>query len=244
MMKYDFIDIFNKLKFLPYPLRLQYANFISKNPKNLSLKKISERIKKHEPIEYILHVAEFYNQKFYVNRNVLIPRKETEEIIDIAKKYITKLNIETIIDVGTGSGCIIITLAKLLITKQIKFIGIDISKNALKVTNKNLKIHNIENKILLINKDFRKFNFKMYKNVLVCANLPYIPPKMNLAKSVVKYEPHIALYGKGKKGDALIKKIIKIYKKNDNIKGLIIEKNNGIIKHYIKQDGITNKNQN
>lgn len=241
-MKYDFIDIFNKLKFLPYPLRLQYANFINRNTNSLSLKKITERINKQEPIEYILHVAEFYNQKFYVNRNVLIPRKETEEIINIALKYINKLNIETIIDVGTGSGCIIIILAKLLNLMPIKFIGIDISKNALKVAYKNLKIHKLENKILLINKDFQKFNFNVYKNVLICANLPYIPPKTNLAKSVVKYEPHIALYGKGEKGDALIKKIIKIYKKNDNIKGLIIEKNNGIIKHYIKQNGITSKN--
>lgn len=225
----NFINIYNKLNFLTESIRLQYTNAIAKNIKDYSdIDKIIDRIKNHEPIEYIFNIADFYGRKFYVDNNVLIPRIETEELVKRTLDFINSQSQEfTIIDIGTGSGCIVITLA-LETTQNHRFIAIDISENALKITKKNVETYNLQEKVQLINDDFTNLDFSKYENLIICANLPYIPKSRVLQKSVVNFEPHIALFG-GENGDELILKLKNKLKNLENLKYAILETDNGII---------------
>ena len=234
----DFLEIYGNLFFLEEPLRIQYANFIFNNIGNsdLQLSEIIEQIKREKPIEYIFQKAYFYGYEFYVNGDVLIPRPETEFVVKYSIDILdSSNNIDTIVDVGTGSGCIIISIAHSTINiRKYRYIGIDISRKAIKVMQKNLKYHGLNKSIKVVHKDFHKFRFENLGNVLVCANLPYIPKSRKLPKSVFKYEPHIALFGKGKNGDGLIKDLLGIYLKYPNIKALVTEEDGGIVKYYIR----------
>ncbi|MCX6796346.1 MAG: peptide chain release factor N(5)-glutamine methyltransferase, partial [Candidatus Falkowbacteria bacterium] len=143
-------------------------------------KKYLSDIKKRNsgfPLAYLTGKKEFYGLEFFVNQNVLIPRPQTELIIDevINLTYNNDYKF-SIIDVGTGSGCIIITLAKLL--KQNNFYGIDISNKALRVARKNAKLNKVTNiKFLRGNllQPFLNSKFKIQNSKLVIiANLPYL----------------------------------------------------------------------
>ncbi len=171
---------------------------------------IRRRIK-HEPIAYLVSEKEFYGRTFFVDKRVLIPRPETELIIDIAKTIAT----DTIVDVGTGSGAIAITLAKEL-KKTVT--AIDISPGALAVAKQNAKRHHARiqfwrgNLLEPILKKFKiqnsKFKISEHRsqathytllttNYLIVANLPYLPTERAkiLSADVKKYEPRIALMG-------------------------------------------------
>ena len=148
----------------------------------------------------------FCGYKFYVNKNTLIPRPETEYLIEETNKLIEKhlknkqINI---IDIGTGSGVIAITLKKL--NPNAKITATDISNKALKVAKKNQKLHNTN--IRFIKTDLYK-NVKQKYNVII-SNPPYIPTNSkNVELQVQKNEPHIALFG-GKDGLDCYKRIIK-----------------------------------
>ncbi len=139
-----------------------------------------------EPLAYILGYREFYGRKFFVTPEVLIPRPETETIIDISKE----LKPKSILDVGTGSGCIAITLALELPNSQIS--AIDISDDALRIAQKNAAHHNAK-------VDFYKSNLlKDYQpepNTLIIANLPYVDKNWDwLDHKALDYEPATALY--------------------------------------------------
>jgi len=185
-----------------------------------------------EPIAYITNKKEFYGREFYVDKSVLIPRPKTEAIIENSKLKITnlikiknyKLKI-SVIDIGTGSGCIIITLAKKLANRNINFIGIDISADALEVAKKNAKKHKVNHLIKfyqgnlltpILNHQFPISNFQF---LIIIANLPYITPKkyQTLQPEITKYEPKTALLTPNndpnyyyKKLDNQIKKLKKI----------------------------------
>ena len=152
-----------------------------------NLLKFIDRRKTQEPFQYIIEEAPFYNQDFYVNKHVLIPRPETEIIIEILQ---TK-TFYSALDIGTGSGNLAIILSLQKIAKNIK--AIDISKEALKVAKKNIQTFNISN-IQLECQDFltEKFNEKFD---LIIGNPPYISSKdyNDLSYTVKKYEPKIAL---------------------------------------------------
>lgn len=157
---------------------------------------LMKRRLKGEPMAYILGYKEFYGLKFRVNKNVLVPRPETEmiveEVINCAQ------NNTIIIDMGTGSGCIIIALAKLLKSKKIKFITVDISKKALNTAKQNAKLNKVNNKINFINGDLLKpiINNKKINNnskIIITANLPYLTPKQIKNSPSIKKEPRIAL---------------------------------------------------
>ena len=194
-------------------------------------KLVSRRIKK-EPIAYILKKKEFWRYNFQVNKDVLVPRPETEIIVDEVLKLTNLRSYKKILDIGTGSGCILISIIK----ERPKFKGtaIDISKKALKVAAVNAKMHQLQNKIKFININIDKFNHNNYD--FVVSNPPYINYSdfVRLNDDVRLHEPKQALYG-GTQGLDCIKKIIVKSKNLLKINGkLIIEIDNKQLKHSKK----------
>ena len=172
---------------------------------------IQRRLNK-EPVAYIINEKEFWSKKFHVNKNTLIPRPETELLVEDLIKIYKNKNI-SLLDVGTGSGCIIISLLSEL--SKSKGVGIDISSRALKIAKNNALLHKVENKIKFYNKSIIKlFNCKFD---LIVSNPPYIDTKniKNLDDDIKKYEPLIALNG-GNDGLDVIKKVI--YKAKEILK--------------------------
>jgi len=189
------------------------------------------RRSRNEPIAYILGEKEFWSKNFIVNKDTLIPRPETELLVDKLSKIFKDKKI-SILDIGTGSGCIIVSLLSML--KQSTGIGIDISKKAIFTAKMNASRYKINNRIKLINKSFENVFDKKFD--LIVSNPPYIERKAikNLSEDIKKYEPRMALDG-GNDGVDLIKKVI--YKSKDilKIKGtLALEIGNEQIKKVSK----------
>lgn len=142
-----------------------------------------------EPLAYIFGDQEFFGHKFLVNRDVLIPRPETELIVEEVLTHIS--GNEKIVDVGTGSGAIGIAVA--LAKPQTEVTLLDISTEALAVAQKNADILGAQVRTIC-SKDF--FDQDVEQFDIVLANLPYIPTtEPQIQKSVLDYEPHIALFG-------------------------------------------------
>ena len=165
---------------------------------------LSKRLK-NEPIAYILGSKEFWKHKFFVNRSVLIPRPETEHLVEEILKIIKKNESKKILEIGTGSGCIIISLS--IERPKCHVTALDVSSNALNVAKTNAKMHHLENKIKFINIDIDKL--QSYKYDLIVTNPPYInlSDLKRLDDDIKLYEPKLALYG-GSDGYREIKKII------------------------------------
>ena len=168
--------------------------------------RLVEERSKGKPIAYLTGTKSFWKYEFDVNENVLIPRPETELIIGaILKIYKNKPNIH-FLDIGIGSGCILISILK----EKKNFIGtgIDISKECIKVTKKNANKLGLNRRIKLFKTDVDNFNFGKYD--LIISNPPYIK-KLDLrylAKDVIDFEPKLALDG-GLAGLSEIRKVIK-----------------------------------
>ena len=156
-----------------------------------------ESLKKEIPVQYILGEMEFFGLPFKVNKDVLIPRPETEElvawIIKKSKAIQPSNKSLTILDVGTGSGCIAISLAKNI--SDAKVYGLDVSKQALKVAEQNAQINNVE--VSFIEGDIldNELNLR-YKFDIIVSNPPYVreQEKHKMKANVLNYEPHIALF--------------------------------------------------
>ena len=188
---------------------------------------VSRRVKK-EPIAYILNEKEFWKSTYMVNQEVLIPRPETEIIVDEVLKLTNFNTAKRILDIGTGSGCIILSIVK----ERPNFYGsaIDISKKAINVAKYNAKMHHLENKIKFVNIDIDKLNHNKYD--LIVSNPPYIK-KFDLKKlnsDVRLYEPFLALDA-GINGLSAIEKII--------IKSKILLKLNGKLIFEIGENQLT-----
>jgi len=164
-----------------------------------------DRRKKKEPIAYILNKKEFWNNSFYVNKNVLIPRPDTEILIEQILKNYSKNDTISVLDIGTGSGCIVLSLLKLF--KNFRGVAIDVSKNALNVAKYNAKMHLLDNRVKFYKSSVD--NFFKGKYDLIVSNPPYINNKSlkHLDEGIFKYEPVVALEG-GVEGLSLIKKVI------------------------------------
>ena len=195
--------------------REQILISLNQNMKNMEVFAFDNLIKRRlekEPIAYIINEKEFWSKKFLVNKNTLIPRPETELLVENLIKNYKNKNI-SLLDVGTGSGCIIISLLSELSNSN--GVGIDISSSALKIAKKNALLHKVENKIRFYNKSI--INLFNCKFDLIVSNPPYIDTKniKNLDDDIKKYEPLIALNG-GNDGLDVIKKVI--YKAREILK--------------------------
>ncbi len=159
-----------------------------------------------EPIAYILRNKEFWKYNFYVDQNVLIPRPDTEIIIEEILKIFKKDQKISVLDIGTGSGCIIISIAKEL--PKIYGTAIDISKKATNVAKFNAKMHHLKNRIKFYNSSVD--NFFKGKYDLIVSNPPYINNlKIKyLEKDIFGFEPLVSLKG-GRDGSSVLNKVIK-----------------------------------
>ena len=161
----------------------------------IKIQQIVDDLKKSRPIQYILGKTEFYGLTFQVNENVLIPRPETEELVEQILNPSEKSNTpQSILDIGTGSGCIAITLAKHF--PRTKVYASDISEKALEIARKNAQKNNVtveffQQDILLSNPNFPVKSFS-----LIVSNPPYIVPseKQAMSANVLDYEPSGALF--------------------------------------------------
>ena len=171
-------------------LYLEFETIVK--PENLAIlrKWITRRIN-NEPIQYILGYSEFYGRPFIVNKNVLIPRPETEVLIDISIEELKNVNNPIILDIGTGSGCIAITIALEIPSSTI--IAIDIDERAISVAKNNIEKHGVKNIEFVVTDIFHK---KINKKAdMLISNPPYISKEEvpGLMKDVKNYEPSIAL---------------------------------------------------
>ena len=190
-----------------------------------------ERRSFKEPVAYILREKEFWSKKFEVSYETLIPRPETELMVEKLIKIYKDKSI-SILDIGSGSGCILISLLSEL--NNAKGLGIDVSKKAVLLSNKNLKKHKMTNRAKFLNRsvdDLRNNKFD-----LVVSNPPYIKRAelKNLDEDIKSFEPLLALDG-GNDGLDVIKKVI--YKANEILKvnGLLaLEIGNGQFKNVSK----------
>ena len=170
-----------------------YINFEQKvpNDKLALLKKWIKKRLKRMPLQYITGVTEFYGNKYFLNEDVLIPRPETERLVDISLECINKLSHPRILEVGTGSGCISISIA--LMRGDAKILSIDISQNALNKAQENSDYHKTNN-VKFLNLDFLK-EIPSERFDIIVSNPPYIPLEemKNIMIDVKEYEPEIAL---------------------------------------------------
>lgn len=170
-----------------------YRENIEFNAEQLQqLKTIQERLLTHEPIQYILGEAWFYGLKFRVNNHVLIPRPETEELVDLILKEING-STKSILDIGTGSGCIAISIK--YNNPACMMTAIDISAEGLEVARNNAQLLNTS--ILFFDADIRNADSgKFGQYDIIVSNPPYVSPlEINtLQSNVVNYEPHLALF--------------------------------------------------
>ena len=201
----------NKLKELGFPN--SEINELMKVSKNI--KKDYSKLLKGYPIQYLIGYVNFYGYKIYVNENVLIPRYETEYLVEKTINYCKKIFNKKvdILDIGTGSGAIAITLKKEI---ESDVNASDISDSALETAKKNAKNNNVN--INFIKSDiFENVNGKFD---IIISNPPYIGENDEIMDSVKKYEPHLALYAEDE-GLCFYKEILKNAKKHLNNKFLI-----------------------
>lgn len=161
------------------------------------------RLIQGEPLAYVLGYRWFYNSKFIVNKNVLIPRSETEELVDNVLRDVNKYFLNpVIIDIATGSGAIAISLAKAL---DLPVDASDLSSGALEVAKNNAQANHVE--VNFFQGDMLEPILKLNKkyNILV-SNPPYIKGPEHVGKSVLEFEPHMALFG-GEDGLMFYRKI-------------------------------------
>jgi release factor glutamine methyltransferase len=206
------------------------------NPKEFlkseQLKKFNnliERSKKGEPIAYLINKKEFWKEEFFVNKDVLIPRPDTELIIEQVLKIYSKESQLQILDIGTGSGCILLSILK----ERPNFYGtgIDISKKSINVSKFNAKQLNLKNRVKFFHSSVD--NFKIGKYDIIVSNPPYIEflSLKYLEKDIVNFEPKLALNG-GLDGFSKIRNVI------NKAKNLI--KKNG---KFILEIGFNQKNK-
>ena len=155
-----------------------------------NIKKVVRKLEKYYPVQYLIGNVDFYGYKINVNKHVLIPRFETETLVEKTIDYIKKLDLcdKSVIDIGTGSGCISIVLKKEL--EDLNITSLDISKKAIKIAKKNAKQNNAD--ITFIRENIFKYK-PINKYEILISNPPYIKEGENVSPEI-KYEPKNAIY--------------------------------------------------
>ena len=215
------------------------------NPKELinseqveTFKYLIERRKKKEPIAYLINKKEFWKDKFFINKDVLIPRPDTELIIEQVVKIYSKDSQLQVLDIGTGSGCILLSILK----ERPNFYGtgIDISKKSINVSKHNAKQLNLINRVKFFYSSVD--NFKIGKYDLIVSNPPYIKllSLKYLEKDVINFEPKLALSG-GLDGLSEIRNVINkartLIKKNGKFILEIGFNQKNKVKKILKEEG-------
>lgn len=204
------------LQLQPHQIVLNYEKEISE----VEYKRFNEamnRLKNHEPIQYVLECSYFFGLEFLVTPAVLIPRPETEELVAWILEHFSKIDAPKILDLGTGSGCISIALAKNLPSAQV--FALDISTEALEIARFNAKKNNVE-----IN--FISSNMLEWKSIqqfdIIVSNPPYVLEKeqKQMKDNVLKHEPHLALFVDNASPLVFYKALRKIAQKNLSQNGL------------------------
>ena len=210
---------------------------IDKNSLNIFFNLIKRR-KKGEPIAYLTNKKEFWNEIFYIDKNVLIPRPDTDIIIEQLLKISLKKSQLQVLDIGVGSGCILLSLLK----ERPNFYGtgIDICKNSINISKYNAKMLHLENRIRFFHSSIDNFNIGKYD--IVVSNPPYIEllKLKYLDKDVFNYEPKLALNG-GLDGFSMIRKVIEktsvLIKKKGNFFLEIGFNQKNKVKEMLKENG-------
>ncbi|HQH59612.1 MAG TPA: peptide chain release factor N(5)-glutamine methyltransferase [Bacteroidales bacterium] len=170
------------------------SNYTLTTDELLKLKDVIKQLKDEKPIQYILCEADFLDFKFQVNENVLIPRPETEQLVLLAKKFLDANSYipNTILDIGTGSGCIAIAMKKLF--PQSNVIGIDLSQSAIDLAEKNARKYELDVEFYQL--DILKDDFNLYNYDVLISNPPYVLEceKNEMNDNVTNWEPHSALF--------------------------------------------------
>ena len=227
-------------------------DFIIENEILNNLKNIISRLKKEEPIQYILGKTAFYGLPFLVDKNTLIPRPETEELVEWILKEIQELRIKiqkeslSILDIGTGTGCIPISLAKNL--KNITISAIDVSSNALKIAKQNASLNNVTidffeldilqtenlNKLSVLAQSKTHSNNKYD---IIVSNPPYVREleKVEIKNNVLNNEPHLALFVDNENPLIFYKKIADLAKSHLTKNGLLFFE----INQYLSNETVT-----
>jgi release factor glutamine methyltransferase len=175
------------------------------------------------PIQYILGETEFYGLRFLVNENTLIPRPETEELVELILNENSKKKIPNpkILDIGTGSGCIAISLAKNLPDAEV--FALDVSEKALEIAKKNAELNEV--KVNFINKSILEMDDLKFPTTnnqqptlfdIIVSNPPYVRnlEKEEIKKNVLEYEPHLALFVQDNDALLFYRKIAQLAQKN------------------------------
>ena len=201
-----------------YLLTNQDRYMISESLLN-KFKDLIEQRKEKKPVSQIIGKKYFWKYIFNINKFTLTPRPETEHLVELSLKNLNNNKSNHILDIGTGSGCIIVSLLKE--TKNSKGVAIDICKEALNVAKYNAKMHHIENRIKFFKSSVDKFSFGTYD--LIVSNPPYIKSlKIKYLDEDVKYyEPYLSLNG-GLEGLTTIKKVILTANKLCKLNGKLI----------------------
>ena len=215
------------------------------NPKELLnseqaeiFRNLIERRRKGEPVAYLINKKDFWKDEFFVNKDVLIPRPDTELIIEQVLKLYSKNSQLQVLDIGTGSGCILLSILK----ERSNFYGtgIDISKKSINISKLNAKQLNLINKVKFFHSSVD--NFKIGKYDLIVSNPPYIKffNLKYLEKDVINFEPKLALSG-GFDGFSKIRKVISktktLIKKNGKFILEIGFNQKNKVKEILKKEG-------
>ena len=167
------------------------------------------------PIEYIINNVSFYSREFFIESGVLIPRPETEILVELATKEIQTNGYKRVAEIGVGSGIISIMLS--ILNPDIKIVATDINPKAIEVAKINAKKFNVEQQIEFIHTEYLQQNQEFD---IIVSNPPYIPNGFQIDKNL-EYEPQEALFG-GENGDEIIKNIIDLAFEF-NVKKLVVE---------------------
>jgi len=176
--------------------RLINKQFLLNEEQLQLLNDYTNELLKHKPVQYVLNEVWFAGMKLYVDENVLIPRPETEELVEWIVKTVAsrKSQVASILDIGTGSGCIPVALKKKLLSVEVH--ALDISEEALNVAKRNAAIQQTEINFHLLNILDKNLWRQLPKFDIIVSNPPYVTQgeASSMQKNVLQYEPHLALF--------------------------------------------------